>query len=116
MSVRSVNTRSPYWRWKYTTLIETRGNTSCCTPKVYSQLCTRRMSGAGFRSDRTPKVVLEVGPISLSSTMPSPLVGSPAWAGSQVDVPGMSAQSNQLRVSLEVKELAYCRAQLPVHC
>src|ERR1700737_1085796 len=96
--------------------IETRGSTSCCTANVYSQLCTRRMSGAGFRSDRTPKVVLELGPISLSLAMPSPCGASFACAGSQVDVPGISAQSNQLRTSLEVKELAYCRAQLPVHC
>jgi hypothetical protein len=62
-----------------------------------------------------PKVVLEVGPISLSSAIPSPLVGSPACAGSQVEVPGMYAQSDQLRVSLERTAFAYRRAQLAVH-
>src|SRR5947209_6293501 len=48
--------------------------------------------------------------------MPSPLVGSPACAGSQVELPGMYPQSDQLRVSLETTAFAYRRAQLAVHC
>ena len=80
---------------------------------MYSQLDVRSRPSTGFRSDRLPKVVLEVGPISLFCAMPSMLVGRAI--PEIVDVPGIRSASNQFRDSLSAREFAYRLTQPVVH-
>ena len=70
----------------------------------YSMLLARLMFGSGLRSDRSPNVELELGPISLSCTMPSPLVGS--TTPEQAVPAALMGQSNQFRFSLTSAEFA----------
>src|SRR5215475_3687300 len=62
-----------------------------------SQLYSRTRSEAGVAATADPKSGLLLGPISLFSAIPSPLPGEDP--GAHVDVPGISAQSNHVRVS-----------------
>src|SRR5215467_9252971 len=56
------------------------------TPRLYSMSYGRLMFGSARRVASTPRFRLLLGPISLSSAMPSPLVGSDR--PEHVDVPG----------------------------
>src|SRR5436853_483119 len=81
---------------------------------VYSPLVSRLIPATGFRLAATPKSTLLLGPTSLSCTTLSCQVGAPTSAGSHVDVPAISTQSNQSRVSvLAVFIGLYFLAKLP---
>src|SRR3954462_14344425 len=77
---------------------DTPRRTSRVTPRLYSTSYGRLMFGSGCRAGASPKLLLLLGPISLSCAMPSRLVGR--VCAEQVDVPRMKSQSDQLRVSV----------------
>src|SRR5216684_2856345 len=83
---------------------------------LYCMSYSRLIFGSALLGGVRPKAALLLGPISQSWAMPSPFVDRLANAGSQFEVPGMRAQSFQLRMSDCRFPAAYVLAKVCVQC